>query len=225
MTDDIAGASALPPKITPADFAAANGTGDWRYVLGAVRADFRFGSYAEAAAFIPVVAGVAEAIDHHPDVDLRYPNRLRFSVTTHDVGSLSTKDVQLATIISRLARTQGAEAEPLAAQVVEIAIDTMDPDRIRPFWAAVLDYDDKDGDLVDPHRMGPPVWFQTMDEPRPQRDRFHLDVSVPHDVAEARIAAALAAGGTLVSDSRAPLWLILADADGNEACVCTWQGR
>ncbi len=64
-----------------------------------------------------------------------------------------------------------------------------------------------------------------MDEPRPQRNRIHLDVIVPHDVAEERVAAALAAGGRLVSADRAPAFWVLADAEGNEACVCTWQGR
>ena len=64
-----------------------------------------------------------------------------------------------------------------------------------------------------------------MEEPRTQRDRFHIDVSVAHDAAEARIAAAVAAGGTLVNEQFARAFLVLADADGNEACVCTWQDR
>ena len=67
--------------------------------------------------------------------------------------------------------------------------------------------------------------FQQMDEPRTDRNRFHLDISVPHDVAERRVAAAIAAGGTLVSDRRAKAFWVLADADGNEACICTWQDR
>jgi 4a-hydroxytetrahydrobiopterin dehydratase len=64
-----------------------------------------------------------------------------------------------------------------------------------------------------------------MTEPRPQRNRIHLDISVPHDEAQARIEAALDAGGTLVSDSHAPAFWVLADAEGNEACMTTWQGR
>ncbi|WGI35556.1 VOC family protein [Mycolicibacterium aubagnense] len=71
----------------------------------------------------------------------------------------------------------------------------------------------------------PAVWFQQMDASRPQRNRIHLDVDVPHDVASARIAAALAAGGVMVSDRAAPAFWVLADAEGNEVCVCTWQGR
>lgn len=50
-------------------------------------------------------------------------------------------------------------------------------------------------------------------------------MTVAHDVAERRIAAALASGGRLVLDANAPAFTVLADADGNEACVCTWQGR
>ncbi|MEJ7720470.1 MAG: VOC family protein [Ilumatobacteraceae bacterium] len=72
---------------------------------------------------------------------------------------------------------------------------------------------------------GRPYWFQQMDEPRPQRNRIHIDVTVPHDVAEQRIGDALAAGGTLVSDARANAFWVLADPEGNEACVCTWQDR
>ena len=56
-------------------------------------------------------------------------------------------------------------------------------------------------------------------------NRIHLDVTVPHDVAEQRVAAALAAGGTLVNGERARAFWVLADPEGNEACVCTWQGR
>jgi 4a-hydroxytetrahydrobiopterin dehydratase len=80
-------------------------------------------------------------------------------------------------------------------------------------------------DVADPLRRGPMLWFQDMDAPRPQRNRLHLDVSVPHDQARARVAAALAAGGRLVDDSHAPSWWVLADAEGNEARVATWVGR
>ena len=64
-----------------------------------------------------------------------------------------------------------------------------------------------------------------MDAPRPQRNRIHIDVTVAHDEAEDRIAAALAAGGRLLTDQYAPSFWVLADAEGNEACICTWQAR
>jgi 4a-hydroxytetrahydrobiopterin dehydratase len=64
-----------------------------------------------------------------------------------------------------------------------------------------------------------------MDAPRPQRNRIHIDVSVPHDQAQARLEAALAAGGRLLSDAAAPAFWVLADPEGNEACITTWQAR
>src|SRR4029079_7666397 len=108
-------------------------------------------------------------------------------------GGLTTLDVELAKKISALAADAGATSEPSAPQSMEVAIDTMDADRIRPFWAAVLGYRERNGTLFDPARIGPEMWFQQMDEPRTERSRFHIDVIVPHDVAEERVAAALAA--------------------------------
>ena len=152
------------------------------------------------------------------DVDLRPPGLVRVVLPAADVGS--------AEAISRLAADAGLASEPLAAMATEVAIDAMDIRSVLPFWRAVLGYvDDGEDAIADPLRIGPTYWFQQMDERRPQRNRIHLDVTVPHDVAEARIAAALAAGGTLVSDRAAKAFWILADPEGNEACICTWQDR
>ena len=125
----------------------------------------------------------------------------------------------------------GDSGDGRSVQVLEIGIDALDAAAIRPFWRAVLGYVDEPGrsgpwsGLIDPLGQGPAVWFQRMDAPRPQRNRIHFDVSVPHDEAESRIGAALAAGGTLRYDTEAPAFWVLADAEGNEACVTTWQGR
>ena len=211
--------------LTADDFAALDGLDDWRFVLTSIHAQYRTGTFPQAAGLAAAIANAAEAAEHHPDLDLRYPDVVRVSLTTHATGGVTTLDAELAARISALAVASGAISEPLEPQALEVAIDTMDADRIRPFWQAVLGYVDRGGYLVDPSRSGPAVWFQQMDEPREERSRFHIDVSVPHDVAESRIEAALAAGGTLVSDDFARAWWILADADGNEACVCTWQDR
>lgn len=206
-------------------FAQIPGIDDWRYVLGAIRADFVTPSFPAAAELVRAIAEAAELARHHPDLDVRYPGRLRVLLTTHATGGLTTLDVELARRISALAAAHGGRSVTSDLQALEVAIDTMDADRIRPFWAAVLGYREVDGALVDPLRSGPAIWFQQMDEPRTERNRFHIDVSVPHEAADQRVAAALAAGGTLVSDTRARSFWILADADGNEACVCTWQDR
>jgi 4a-hydroxytetrahydrobiopterin dehydratase len=154
-------------------------------------------------------------------------------------GTLVTADeVALARRISEIASGLGLTTvagvgggSPRSVQVLEIAIDALDIAAVRLFWKAVLAYTDEPGHtgpedpLVDPDGQGPAIWFQQMDAPRPQRNRIHLDVSVPHDEAQARIQATLAAGGVLVNDAEAPAFWVLADPEGNEACITTWQGR
>lgn len=211
--------------VTPQEIAADGTLADWRVLVRTIQGEFVAGSFSEGAALLAAVAAAADTADHHPDLGLRYPGRVRVVLTTHAVNGLSDADVALARTISALAAEHGATAEPTTPERLEICIDTMDADRIRPFWAAVLGYRETDGELLDPAGVGPTLWFQQMDEPRTDRDRFHLDLVVAHDRADARVAAALAAGGTLVSDEFARAWWILSDADGNEVCVCTWEDR
>ena len=218
--------------VSATDFHAHDDRPEWRYALGRVEAWYRCGTFAGAAALASVIAAAAERAGHHPDLDVRAADWLHVALTTHAVDAVTDLDVDLAGEISALAAAAGATSVPRTAQALEVAIDTMDIDAVRPFWKAVLDYDDaiarSDGSvvaIVDRKRIGPAFWFQQMDKSRPQRNRIHLDVTVPHDVAEARIAAAVAAGGTVVSDRAARAFWILADPEGNEACVCTWQDR
>jgi 4a-hydroxytetrahydrobiopterin dehydratase len=205
---------------------------DWRYLLGRLEATFRCRSFGAAGALVAQIAEAADAADHHPDIDVRYPAVVHVALTTHAAGAEpTTLDVDLATTISSLAAAAGAISEPATAQGWEIAIDAIDIEAVRPFWEAVTGYrpmqhrPDGPINLVDPLRIGPSIWFQQMDVARPQRNRIHVDITVAHDAAEGRVAAALAAGGTLVSDARARAFWVLADAEGNEACVCTWQDR
>jgi 4a-hydroxytetrahydrobiopterin dehydratase len=145
---------------------------------------------------------------------------------TEGVGGLSEREVVLARQISEAARELGVPVDLTGLQIVQVAIDALVIPDVLPFWRAVLGYrrvDDED--LIDPHFQGPPFWFQQMDAPRPQRNRIHIDVYVPHDQAEARVAAADAAGGHVVSDENAPGWWTLADAEGNEVDVASWPDR
>ena len=94
-----------------------------------------------------------------------------------------------------------------------------------PFWQAVLGYrrrpDSPDEDLVDPGDRGVDYWFESMDAPRgDEGGAIHIGVFVPDELAEARVGAALAAGGRLVRD-HGPAWWTLADAAGNEADVAS----
>ena len=134
--------------------------------------------------------------------------------------------VELAGRITAAANELGLRTDPTALQSVQVAIDALVIPHVLPFWRAVLGYQQVGGeDLIDPRFLGPPFWFQQMDAPRPQRNRIHVDLYVPVDQAEARIVAALAAGGHLVSDAHAPEWWTLADAEGNEVDVAPWPDR
>jgi 4a-hydroxytetrahydrobiopterin dehydratase len=224
----------------------------WRFLLGTLRTSVPVGSTAVAlevaqAAVAACGAGVDSAAtagpggaDGHLRTDLR-PDRVVFTMQSlaAERPAVTTRDVELARRISSAVEALGlttgpdigTEAAVRSVQLLEIAFDALDIPAIRPFWKAVLGYADEPGShgprdpLIDPVGQGPAVWFQQMDEPRPQRNRIHFDLCVPHDEAAARIEAALAAGGRLVSATRAPAFWILADAEGNEVCVTTWQGR
>jgi 4a-hydroxytetrahydrobiopterin dehydratase len=211
-------------RLSADEFAALDGLDDWRYVLHTIHAAFRAPSYPAAAALAGEVVRTAGA-ERLPLLDLRPPDQLRVVLGGGDVDGVTEADVELARRISELAAAAGAAAVPTVAQTTEIAIDALDIPAVRPFWLAVLGYEEVAGAALDPDRRGPAVWFQQMDAPRPQRNRIHLDVVVAHDVAEQRIAAAIAAGGRLVSDAEARAFWVLADPEGNEACVCTWQDR
>ena len=215
----------MTERITPQQFHGSDGVDDWRVLFSGACAYFRTGSFATGVALVDAIGTLADAAKHHPDVDLRYAG-VTVRLVTHDVDGLSERDVELARQISAAARKLNAPADPTAVQTVQITIDALVRPEVMPFWRAVLGYRELgEKDLVDPHGRGPSIWFQQMDAPRPQRNRIHVDVSVPHDQAEARVAAAIAAGGHLVSDEHAPAWWTLADAEGNEADVATWMGR
>jgi 4a-hydroxytetrahydrobiopterin dehydratase len=220
-------------RLTATEFNQRTDLPDWRQLLGAIETTFRAGDFAKAAALVDQIASAANAANHHPDIDLRYPDRVHVTLTTHSARGLTTADADMAKTISALALAAGATSEPSAPMRVEVAIDALDIDLVRPFWQALLGYVEekpsKPGAQIDairdPTGVGPAFWFQQMDAPRPQRNRIHLDVTVPHDIADQRVAAALDAGGHLVTAEYARSFWVLADPEGNEACICTWQDR
>ncbi|MGA0567412.1 VOC family protein [Rathayibacter sp. KR2-224] len=194
----------------------------WHRVYGGATAYFATGSFAKGLELVNAIGELADAANHHPDIDLRYP-AVTVRLQTHEVGGLSERDSALAVQIEDAARRLGIEPDHTRVHAVQIAIDAMDIPAVLPFWQAVLGYDRRgDDDLVDPRGIGPSVWFQQMDAPRPQRNRFHIDLALPRDQAEARIAAALAAGGQIADEKFAPHWWTLADAEGNEIDVAPW---
>jgi 4a-hydroxytetrahydrobiopterin dehydratase len=216
-------------RITPRQFHEADGVEDWRVTGEGVCTYFVTGSFAAGARVVHAISQLAGLDDHHPDIDLRHGGvTVRLITITDDYYGLTGRDVELARQISAEARELGVPADPSAVQTVQVSMDALVLPDVMPFWRAVLDYQDRGDspeDLIDPRGRGPSFWFQQMDAPRPQRNRIHIDVWVPYEQAEARIAAAIAAGGHLVTDEYAPSWWVLADAEGNEACVATIMER
>ena len=210
----------------------------WRYLLGTLRTAVAVDSPARAAGLVAAAVEVCgENAAGHLGIDLR-ADRVEFTVQSLDRSAVTVHDVELAHRISAAVRAAGLEPRPgvgtgesRSVQRLEIAVDALDIPGVRPFWKAVFGYQDEPGSteptdaVADPYGQGPTIWFQQMDEPRPQRNRIHFDLCVPHDEAPGRLAAALAAGGRLVSDGSAPAFWVLADAEGNEVCITTWQGR
>jgi 4a-hydroxytetrahydrobiopterin dehydratase len=214
----------MTDRITGEQFDESPGVEDWRALWGGGFAStyFQTGSFGAGAELVHAISDLTTAAGHHVDVDLR-PQGVTVRLFTHDPGGLSTHDVELAREICAAARKLGVSADPSGVQHVQVSIDALVTAEVRPFWCAVLGYQTVDDeDLLDPHRCGPPFTFQQMDAPRPQRNRIHIDVYVPRDQAEARIAAALAAGGHIVNDTHAPNWWTLADAEGNEVDLAIW---
>jgi 4a-hydroxytetrahydrobiopterin dehydratase len=200
---------------------------DWRRLFDTLRARYRTGDFATGLQLVTRIGELAEAANHHPDVDLRYPT-VAVVLWSHDAGGVTSRDVELARHISQMAADLGVEADPSSLSVVEIALDTADHEEIKPFWRAVLGLTDDptlDTQLFDLVGALPTLWFQHTDPHQDPRPRYHLDIRVPPEVAESRIAAALEAGGTLVTDENAPRFWVLADPQGNKACVTTGRGR
>ncbi|THA32185.1 Pterin-4-alpha-carbinolamine dehydratase [Streptomyces sp. A1277] len=210
-------------RIRPQRFHETAGLEDWRVVGEGACAHFRTESFAAGARFVQAISELPGAAGDHPDVDVRQDGvTVRLISLTDDYYGLTTRHIDLAREISGLARTLDVPADPSAVQTVQVTVDALEGPSVVAFWRALLGYENRAGspeDLVDPRRRGAPFYFQQMDAPRPQRNRVHVDVWVPYDLAEARIAAALAAGGRLVSDADAPSNWVLADPEGNEACV------
>lgn len=73
----------------------------WSLSRGALRCEFRFESFKQALQFVGRVADLAEAADHHPDIDIRY-SLVRLALSTHDAGGITEKDFSLAGEIDRL---------------------------------------------------------------------------------------------------------------------------
>ena len=225
--------------LTGEQIAAADLT-DWRKLGQGLHARYAVNDFAAGARFVAAVGEAGDALGHHPRVTVgkAYVDLTLVSDDAvyrdgegaeHVVTWVTQQDVDLARRISEIAAEHALVADPAAVTTVEIALDTAHAATIAPVWAALLTGSaDSQGlgsigdDVRDATGRVPILWFQDTDEHETPRQRFHLDVWVAPEVAEQRIAAAVAAGGVITDDSQAPSFTVIADPDGNKACVCTY---
>jgi 4a-hydroxytetrahydrobiopterin dehydratase len=206
---------------------AEEGLDDWCFFLMKLHARFKTGSFVKGLELVTRITEAAEEANHHPDVVLTYP-QVDVDLISHDVGGVTSRDLDLARRISAIAAELGVEAAPREVATLELALDVPDAEEVKPFWGAVLGYRSAEGvpDVVDPGGRNNSLWFQEAPGATGEvQQRFHLDIVVPREVAEERVQAAIDAGGTLVSTDDVPAFWVLADAHGNKVCVCTADGR
>lgn len=201
---------------------------DWRKLGQALHARFDIPDLVAGAGFVAAIAGVAEPDGHRPHLTLTYAG-VDVVLASHVDGRwVTANEIELARTISRIAADHRLTPEPGAVAQLELALDTADADRVAPFWAALLTGDPSNrvyDSVFDPTDRVPSMWFQDTDEHQTPRQRWHFDLWLAPEVADERIAAAVAAGGVIVDETEAPSFVVLADPDGNKACICTSLDR
>jgi hypothetical protein len=165
---------------------------DWRVVDGVATAWFDAPSLIEGAALAGRIAELAAGIV----VDLRATGvRVRADSEEH------------AEAVSAAARDLGLAGNPAVLQQVDVVLESPDPSVVRPFWQRALDYaPGEDGGLTDPLRRDPAIRIRPSTEPRPLRNRIHLDVARP--------AVAVEQAG--LGEASGPFGVRHTDPDGNE---------
>ncbi len=203
------------------EFLEADDLDDWVVLHGGPSAVFITDNLAAAAELARAVAEVPGLEGSNIQLAI-VANRLTVRLT-RETWKIEPHHIGVAREISEIARTRGAASAPHLVQEVQVAIAAK-PDAIDlKFWRAVLGYDEMlDDNAIDPLGVSSTVWMQDIDEGKALRHAMHLDVSLSKESAEARVEAAVKAGGVVVDGSHAPSWWILADRSGNKVCVVAW---
>ena len=203
------------------EFLQAEGLEDWVVLHGGPSAVFLTNSLIEAADLARAVAQLPGLDGTNVQLGI-VSNRLTVRLT-REVWKIEEEHITLAREISKVAKSLGVVAEPNQVQEVQFAIAAKKDAIDLKFWQAVLGYDPMlDDNAIDPLGVSSTVWMQDIEEGKTLRHAMHLDVSLSKESAQARVDAAVAAGGIVVDGSHAPSWWILADRSGNKVCVVAW---
>ncbi len=208
---------------------------DFRKLAQGLHARYVVADFASGARLLAAVADLGEELGDHlrATVGNGYLDLKLISLDAvyrdgdgndHRVEWVTQRDIDLARRITEVAAEHGARADTAGIVNVELALDTAHEERLAPFWSALLTGGQESqgrgtigNDVRDAEGRVPYLWFQETEEHETPRQRFHLDVFVPGEHAQDRIAAALEAGGVVVSEEDG--FTVLADPDGNKACV------
>ena len=214
---------------------------DWRKLAQGLHARYLVADFGTGARFVAAVCEAGDALGHYPTVSLGngYVDLELVSAdaiyrddegTEHVVEWVTQQDVDLARRISEIAADHDVAADPASVSVIELGLDTAHSATIAPVWAALLTgsaesqgYGSPSDEIRDATGQVPNLWFGDGDEHGSPRQRFHVEVYVAPEVAEERIAAVVAAGGTVVDDSDAPSLTVITDQDGNKGILCVAQ--
>jgi 4a-hydroxytetrahydrobiopterin dehydratase len=202
-------------------FLAADDLTDWVVLHGGPTAVYKTKTFAEAASFFQALAQLPDINGTKTQINVVFE---RVTVRlTREVWNIESAHIDLARSISKIADSLGVVADPSQVQEVQVAISAK-PDSIDlNFWRAVLGYDAMLGDnAIDPLGNSSTVWMQELNEAKPLKHAMHIDVSVAREHVEARLAAAVKAGGIIVDESQAPASWILSDRSGNKVCIVAW---
>jgi 4a-hydroxytetrahydrobiopterin dehydratase len=211
---------------------------DWRKLAQGLHARYLVDDFGTGARFITAIGEAGDALGHHPSVSIGngYVDLKAVSAdaiyrddagTEHVVEWVTQQDIDLARRISEIAAAHKITADPASVSMLELGLDTAQSATIAPVWAALLTgsaeaqgHGSPSDEIRDPLGRLPNLWFGDADDHEITGQRFHVEVYVAAEVAEQRIAAAVAAGGTIVDDSSAPSLTVIADQDGNTGVLC-----
>lgn len=212
---------------------------DWRKLAQGLHARYLIDDFGTGARFVVAVGEAGDALDHHPrvsigtgyvDLELVSDDAIYRDDdgTEYVVEWVTQQDVDLARRITSIAADHGLAADPASVSEIELGLDTAHSATIAPVWAALLTGSAESqgrgtpGDEIrDATVRVPNLWFEEVDGQAASRQRFHLEVYVAPEAVEHRVAAAVAAGGTIVDDSEAPSLTVIADQDGNRGVIAT----
>ena len=218
---------------------------DWRKLAQGLHARYVVDDFGAGARFVAAVGEAGDALGHHPRVSIG-DGYVDLKLVTDDaiyrdddgteyvIEWVTQQDVDLARRITEIARRPPVRRRPglspissASVSAIELGLDTAHAATIAPVWAVLLTGSAEaqgrgtpSDEIRDATARVPNLWFGDADEHETPRQRFHIEVYVAPEVAEQRIAAVAAAGGTVVDDSNAPSLTVIADQDGNQGIVC-----